>query len=310
MRRPDRWSLERLVASVRLPAFVVATGSVRQKCRALLPFEHVDSLEDLPGEVGTLVVAGGGSLIDAAKLWRFEHCPGALLAAVPSVWGSGAEATHIAVSNNEGQKIIRVDDRLAPDVRVVVPELAESLPEDLVMNGCGDAWTHAVEGFLSPLAQDALRCELAGIIREMLAIGLGNRPEWFELSAAAAAGQARSSVGLIHGMAHVLEGPLRRDHPTGSTFGHARLCSILAWPVTVYNARNSEKWAGLCEAYGIDSAAILETLRKLYDDIAYDILKPRIDVQWPAILRNPCSRTNSVLVRSGNLSFFMGKRFL
>jgi alcohol dehydrogenase class IV len=308
MRHPELWSLERLIAEAPRPAGVVATRSVLRLCSKWLPLPAVSSLDELPPELGTLIVIGGGTLIDAAKIWRADHCPETMLAAIPSIWGSGAEATHIAVVNFEQIKNIRVDDLLAPDVRVIIPELAQTLSRELVVSACGDCWAHAVEGFLSPLAQTPLRRQLAGTIRGMLNAGIENRPEWFELSAASAAGQAESSVGLIHAMAHVLEGPLRYRHNSG-LFNHAKLCSVLAWPVVVFNDRNSGKWAALCTEYDLDKSAIEGELRYLYDDTLYDALLPLMEQMWLSIMRDPCSRTNGVLVRASHISFFTEKRF-
>ena len=308
MAEPEVRSLERLVSESARPVFAVVSGSVRARCAGLLPFPIVSSFAEVPKEIGTLIVVGGGTLIDAAKIWRADCRPRARLAAIPSVWGSGAEATRIAVTNEGGLKKIRVDDALMPDVRAIVPEFAETLTPGMVKNGCGDAWAHAIEGFLSPLAGAEVRNDLAETMRRMLNAGIGNRPEWFELSARAAAGQAQSSVGLIHGLAHVIEGPMREAHPA-QNFGHAGLCAVLAWPVLAFNTANSDKWGVLCAEYSLDRGAIEQTLRSLHDTEAFDLARPFIKSLWTSILRDPCTRTNSALVRPNHLAFFIEGRF-
>lgn len=244
MREPQLWDLDQLIHGIARPASVVATASVIERCSAIMPFPTCDSLHNLPGNLRSLIVVGGGTLIDAAKLWRVQHRPDALLVAIPSIWGSGAEVTPIAVVTSDTGKKITLDNRLTPDVRVVIPELAESLTPEQMKHGCGDSWAHAIEGFCSPLADATLRDELTGVIRQMLALESNKDSRWFHLSALSARGQSRSSAGLIHGMAHVLEPPLRARH-WDEPFGHARLCSILAWPVTAFNGRHSDKWDSL-----------------------------------------------------------------
>jgi alcohol dehydrogenase class IV len=161
-----------------------------------------------------LIAVGGGLLIDQAKLARQETA-GVKLAAIPTLWGSGAEFSPIAVWMEGGKKLFRRDPALLPDVAIYFPDFAKTLSPELMRWGCGDAWAHALEGFLSPLASDETRRGLASTLQGMLNLGVGNDPQWFELSALACAGQATSSVGLVHGMAHALEGVLG--------LGHARL---------------------------------------------------------------------------------------
>jgi alcohol dehydrogenase class IV len=231
------------------------------------------------------------------------------LIVIPSIWGSGAEVSPIAVRNRDGKKEIRMDPKLLPDARLVWPELAAAIPPDRVRVACGDCWAHALEGFLSPLATQALRAELASLLAQMLATPINNDPVWFELGARACAGQARSSVGLVHGIAHTLEGVLRARHP-GADWGHAKLCSLFLWPVMRFNEQASGKWQQLLAEHGLPPRAILEVLRTLFDAEAYEQALPVLKEQWLSVLRDPCSRTNSALVRPASLDFFARQQFL
>ncbi len=242
-----------------------------------------------------LVAVGGGRVIDEAKLFRKKY-PGLRLAAVPTIWGSGAEASPIAVWSEHGKKAFLKDDALLPDTVIYIAGVSEALSADLVRAACGDSWAHALEGFLSPLASEDTRRDLAEVMRRMIEVGVTNDERWFELSALACAGQAMSSVGLVHGMAHVLEDP--------SGFGHARLCATLLLPVVGFNRIKSPKWL-LLEQHGIREGEILGSLNNVFVSHDFEQLKPLIQEHWRDILREPCTRTNSALLRPDDLPFFL-----
>ncbi len=301
-------TIETLRQKSRDTVAVWADPLVRRQVETLLPFALRSPLEALPAGVRTLVVVAGGTLMDEAKVWRLQQSPETELVAIPSIWGSGAEASPIAVRNRNGKKEILMEGRLRPDARAILPELAASLPPERARFGCGDCWAHALEGFLSPLASDALRAELAALMNRMLAAALANDPVWFELGAQACAGQARSSVGLVHGLAHTLEGLLRAQQPAAE-WGHARLCSLFLWPVMRFNEQASPKWRDLLQQHGFDPARILSVAQSLFDEADYDQTLAALKEHWIAILRDPCSRTNCALVRPGSVDFFLNKAF-
>lgn len=284
------------------------TPSVRAKAQTMLAFPILPTLEPLPPHVARLVVIGGGTLIDEAKVWRSESAPGLELIAVPSIWGSGAEASPIAVRNRGGKKDIRISPALRPDARAVWPELAATLPPALMRAACGDTWSHALEGFLSPLATYVLRAELAHVISRMMTTPVKDAAAWFDISAAACAAQAQSSVGLVHGIAHILEGILRASQPEAN-WGHAKLCSVFLWPVMRFNEHSSPKWRTLLTAHGLAPDAVIECVRAFFDHEAYAQALSALRENWMNILRDPCSRTNSTVVRPASLEYFTAESF-
>jgi alcohol dehydrogenase class IV len=179
---------------------------------------------------------------------------------------------------------------------VVWPELAATIPAERARMACGDVWAHALEGFLSPLAKPELRRELAGLLQEMLRLPLGNDPAWFDVSAQACAAQARSSVGLVHGIAHTLEekGP----------WGHAQLCATYLLPVMRFNLEVSAKPQALLAEFAIDRDAVLRALSALHDPETYRRSLPVLSENWKSVLRDPSTRTNCALVRPQHLDFF------
>jgi alcohol dehydrogenase class IV len=305
--KPETWTLAQLREARLGRTALLATPAVASRVREL-PFDRAADLENLPTDLDTLVVIAGGTLMDQAKLWRASKAPRTRLIAIPSIWGSGAEVSPVAVINRDGAKEIHLGDELIPDVRCLWPELADDLPATLARHACGDAWAHALEGFLSPLADRELQDEFAGLIRDMTEMPLSNDARWFELSARACAGQARSSVGLVHGIAHTLEGFLRDEFPD-SDWGHAKLCSVFLWPVMAFNRKHSEKWEKLASRHVLDDRAIFGLLRELHEADAYAQALDLLDRHWIGILKDPCSRTNSTLVRPASRSYFLDRGF-
>jgi alcohol dehydrogenase class IV len=307
MTEPEVWTFERLLQQDREKTFVVSDETVREKVQSILPYSLSSSFELPPGKE-CLIVVGGGTVIDKAKAWRADHAAKIRLVAVPSLWGSGAEVSPIVVSNYEDRKEIRVDERFVPDVRVIWPGLSQSIPISRIRTGCGDCWAHCLEGFLSPLANDSLRKVLAELIKDMLATPIANAPCWYELSARACSGQARSSVGLVHGIAHILEIPLARD-AGDAQWGHAKLCSVFLWPVMCFNRKASDKFDKLMDQYAIETERIMNMLRGFYSKSDFEASIPFLEKLWKKVLRDPCTRTNSALVRPNSLNFFIEKDF-
>ena len=299
----DTCRIESLFDDLGKQSALIATPSVLHLASDF-PVRAYRDFDQLPDHLDRLIVIGGGSLIDRAKLWKFNASRDVELVAIPSIWGSGAEVSPVAVYFEGAHKKALVDPALVPDKACFWPELVDSIPEKLALFACGDAWSHAIEGFLSPLADDDLRSELAAVMRAMQELPLASDARWFEPSARASAGQARSSVGLVHGIAHTLELELQRKFPNEG-WGHARLCSVFLLPVMEFNRLQSDKWKNLARDYELDSEAVFSVLEQLFDAAAYNQALPLLDRHWMEILRDPCSRTNSSLVRPAGKAFFM-----
>jgi hypothetical protein len=302
IRLPPRWSLDQLQRQAGGRVVVWATASVGSRVAAVLPWRVVEPGPSVPPGSDWIVVVGGGELMDRAKALRPAGA-GLKLALIPSIWGSGAEASPIVVRSHAGRKEIRLAPESLPDVIVYWPELAHSVPAARQRTACGDCWAHALEGFLSPLATADLRQGLAEVIRRMLALPLAYDPQWFELSALACAGQAQAGAGLVHGIAHTLEGPLWQQQPE-KNWHHAKLCSVFLSPVMRLNRENSNHWRELMADYRLAEDGILPVLHELFEPDQYRAALPVLRAEWRNVLRDPCSRTNSVLVRPGWLERF------
>ena len=119
-----------------------------------------------------IVAMGGGSTIDAAKaMWVFYEYPDttfeeiitpfsfptlrtkAKFCAIPSTSGTATEVTAFSVITDyaKGIKYPLADFNITPDVAIVDPALAETMPAKLTAHTGMDAMTHAIEAYVSTL---------------------------------------------------------------------------------------------------------------------------------------------------------------
>ncbi|BDM64136.1 aldehyde-alcohol dehydrogenase [Shewanella sp. NFH-SH190041] len=130
-----------------------------------------------------ILALGGGSPMDAAKIiWvMYEHPQvdfadlalrfmdirkriytfpkmgqKAMMVAIPTTSGTGSEVTPFAVVTDEtsGMKYPIADYELTPDMAIVDPNLVMNLPKSLTAFGGVDAVTHALEAYVSVMANE------------------------------------------------------------------------------------------------------------------------------------------------------------
>ena len=217
-----------------------------------------------------VVAAGGGSVMDAAKVMRllFEHPDADLaalslpfldarkrladfpqdphtvrLVAVPTTAGTGSEVSPAAVVTIDRRKVTLVDYTLTPEIAIVDPMLTVSLPPEITADTGIDALTHALEAAVSIFASpytDAFCVQAVRLILDSLptAVADGHDLEARTnmLNAATLAGLAFSNafVGLNHALAHSV----------GVAFGipHGRANGIFLPRVLRYNASLPSKF--------------------------------------------------------------------
>ncbi|HEY8891626.1 MAG TPA: iron-containing alcohol dehydrogenase [Clostridium sp.] len=177
-----------------------------------------------------IVSIGGGSPIDAAKaMWIFYEYPEftfeqaiipfnipdlrqkAKFIAIPSTSGTATEVTAFSVITDYKAKIKYplADFNLTPDIAIVDPALAQTMPPKLVAHTGMDALTHAIEAYVAGLHSsfsDPLAMQAITMIRENLLKSFeGNEEARNEMHIAQClAGMAFSNalLGISHSMAH------------------------------------------------------------------------------------------------------------
>ena len=210
-----------------------------------------------------IVAMGGGSPIDAAKaMWiKYEYpettfeqmCvvfglpklrTKAKFVAIPSTSGTATEVTAFSVITDydKGIKYPLADFEITPDVAIVDPDLAETMPQKLVAHTGMDAITHAVEAYVStanceftdPLAIFAITM----IQRDLVDSYNGDMAKRASMhNAQCLAGMAFSNalLGIVHSMAHKT-GAAFDDY--GAHIIHGAANAMYLPKVIAFNAKN------------------------------------------------------------------------
>lgn len=212
-----------------------------------------------------IVAVGGGSPIDAAKaMWiKYEYpettfeqmCvvfgipelrQKAHFCAISSTSGTATEVTAFSIITDyaKGIKYPIADFQITPDVAIVDPDLAETMPQKLVAHTGMDAITHAVEAYVStahtdytdPLALHAIKM----IQRDLVKSYNGDmecRASMHNAQCLAGMAFSNALLGIVHSMAH----------KTGAAFAdfgahiiHGAANAMYLPKVIAFNAKNPE----------------------------------------------------------------------
>ncbi len=177
-----------------------------------------------------IVAIGGGSPIDAAKaMWAFYEHPDisfeslctpfsfpelrqkAHFCAIPSTSGSATEVTAFSVITDyeKGIKYPLADFNITPDVAVVDPDIAQTMPPKLAAHTGMDAFTHAVEAYVSTLHSeftDPLALHAISLVSEYLVDSFGGdrtaREKMHYAQCLAGMAFSNALLGITHSMAH------------------------------------------------------------------------------------------------------------
>ena len=210
-----------------------------------------------------IVAIGGGSPIDAAKaMWikyEYPECTfedmckvfgipelrkKAHFCAVSSTSGTATEVTAFSIITDyeKGIKYPIADFEITPDVAIVDPELAETMPKKLVAHTGMDALTHAVEAYVStansdftdPLAIHAIEMIQRDLVDSYNGV-MDARDRMH--TAQCLAGQAFSNalLGIVHSMAHKT-GAIFADY--GAHIIHGAANAMYLPKVIAFNAKD------------------------------------------------------------------------
>lgn len=240
-----------------------------------------------------IIAIGGGSPIDAAKaMWAFYEYPDttfeqlcipfnfpelrtkAKFLAIPSTSGTATEVTAFSVITNyqNGIKYPLADFNITPDIAIVDPALAETMPPKLVAHTGMDALTHAIEAYVSTLNSpftDPLAIKAIQMVIKYLPSSYKGESDAREQMhyAQCLAGMAFSNalLGIVHSMAH----------KTGAAFSTGHIvhgcANAMYLPYVIkYNAKDETakaRYADIAKAIDLKGKDNDELVKALCDKI-------------------------------------------
>ncbi|WBW98562.1 iron-containing alcohol dehydrogenase [Oceanirhabdus sp. W0125-5] len=249
-----------------------------------------------------IVSIGGGSPIDAAKaMWIFYEHPEktfddvkdpftvpelrtkAKFVAIPSTSGTATEVTAFSVITDYNKKIKYplADYNLTPDIAIVDPEVASTMPPKLVAHTGMDAFTHALEAYVAcnkssfsdPLAMEALEMVKESILKSYEG-DLKAKGEMHIAQCLAGMSFSNALLGITHSMAH----------KTGAVFNIPHGCAnaIYLPSVVQFNAKEcGDRYAKVASRLGLKG----ETQEELISSLVQFIRDLNKKLNIPASLK-------------------------
>ena len=251
-------------------------------------------------EPDLIIAMGGGSPIDAAKaMWVKYEYPDitfeemckvfgmpklrkkAHFCAVSSTSGTATEVTAFSVITDyeKGIKYPLADFEITPDVAIVDPELAETMPVKLVAHTGMDAMTHAIEAYVStancdytdPLALHAIKMIHETLIKSYNG-DMAARDSMHNAQCLAGMAFSNALLGIVHSMAHKTGAAFEGGHII-----HGAANAMYLPKVIKYNAKNEEaakRYAEIADFIHLGGNTteekidkLIELLRKMNDEL-------------------------------------------
>ena len=275
------------------------------------------------GKSDVIIGLGGGSSLDVAKgisivathggnLWDYigeDKVKGEIIPiiVIPTTAGTGSETTPYSVFTKK--EIMRKDGLASsytfPKISIVDPVLMKSMPPELTADTGFDALAHAVEAYLSPLANslsDALSFEAVRLTWESLveAVKNGN-----DIEARGKMALASSMAGMAIAQAGVVAG-----HAFGMSIGgvldasHGRTVGVLLPHIMAHNLSEiPHRIAQLADALNLstigdpikDAQKVIESIKERMEEVNFPTRLGDMGVNkqnLPKILEDSMSQAN------------------
>lgn len=240
-----------------------------------------------------IVAMGGGSPIDAAKaMWIKYEYPDitfeemckvfgmpklrrkAHFCAISSTSGTATEVTAFAVITDyeKGIKYPLADFEITPDVAIVDPDLAETMPQKLVAHTGMDAMTHAIEAYVStancdftdPLALYAIKMIQADLVDSYNG-DMAKRDSMHNAQCLAGMAFSNALLGIVHSMAHKT-GAAFADY--GAHLIHGAANAMYLPKVIAFNAKDetaAKRYAVIADEMKLGGETAEEKVKLLID---------------------------------------------
>ena len=240
-----------------------------------------------------IIAMGGGSPIDAAKaMWIKYEYPDitfeemckvfgiphlrqkAKFCAISSTSGTATEVTAFSIITDysKGIKYPIADFEITPDVAIVDPDLAETMPKKLVAHTGMDAMTHAIEAYVStancdytdPLALHAIEMIQNDLVKSYNG-DMDKRASMHNAQCLAGMAFSNALLGIVHSMAH----------KTGAAFAdfgahiiHGAANAMYLPKVIAFNAKNetaAKRYADIADFMNLGGDSVEEKIQLLID---------------------------------------------
>ncbi|MGG0026422.1 iron-containing alcohol dehydrogenase [Bacillus safensis subsp. osmophilus] len=256
----------------------------------------------LRGEHDAIIGIGGGSVLDAAKILAVLKTNDQPISAlvgtnlvkkrgvptilIPTTSGTGSEVTPNAIVTfpEKELKIGMVSPHLLPDLVILDPALTLNLPKSITAATGMDAFTHALESYISNKANpfsDMFALEsmrlISGSIQEAYHHGENMEARENMLVGAMYGGMALTSAGTaaVHAMAYPLGGKYKISHGVAN--------SMLLPHVTAFNADHIiDRLEHVARAIGLAGA---HTKQELAEHVIRQIEEWTADLHIPQQLK-------------------------
>ena len=247
-----------------------------------------------------IVAMGGGSPIDAAKaMWVFYEYPDtsfddiiqpfsfptlrtkAKFCAIPSTSGTATEVTAFSdiTDYHKGIKYPLADFNITPDVAIVDPALAETMPPKLTAHTGMDAMTHAIEAYVStlhcnytdPLALWAIKM-IASDLKNSYEGDMEARKNMHDAQCLAGMAFSNALLGIVHSMAHKTGAAYSGGHIIHGCANAMYLPKVLPYNAKVPEA--AERYAEIAKFLHLEGngteelvKALIQMLRDMNDQL-------------------------------------------
>ena len=240
-----------------------------------------------------IIAMGGGSPIDAAKaMWIKYEYPDvtfedmckvfglpklrtkAHFCAISSTSGTATEVTAFSIITDyqKGIKYPIADFEITPDVAIVDPDLAETMPKKLVAHTGMDAMTHSIEAYVStahcdytdPLALHAIKMIQQDLVDSYNG-DMQKRDSMHNAQCLAGMAFSNALLGIVHSMAHKT-GAAFADY--GAHIIHGAANAMYLPKVIAFNAKNPEaaaRYAEIADFMQLGGKSVEEKVRLLID---------------------------------------------
>ncbi len=260
----------------------------------------------------TIIAFGGGSAMDAAKaMWLYYEYPETTLfgpkqkfmdirkrtyrfpklgreaqfVAIPTTSGTGSEVTPFAVITDKENnvKYPLADYELTPDIAIIDPQFTETIPASITADTGLDVLTHAIEAYVSVLANDytdGLAMKAIELVFKHLPTAYKDgrnevaREKMHNASALAGMAFANAFLGINHSMAHKLGAEFHVPHgranaiilPHVIRYNASKPTKFTAFPKYKYFIAD-EKYAQIAKMLGLKASTTQEGVNSLIDAI-------------------------------------------